>query len=165
MARLRASAREARPCALSASAMWAPTRITGLSAAIGSWKTNPIPAPRTCRISSSRNERRSRPSNAIRPAVIRPGGGTSLMIENAVTDLPLPDSPTRPSVSPRPTESSGSDIQALVAILAELGPQRIGDLADGCGGLDGGDDRRDQVVAAAGCGAAGVARRPPPRPL
>ena len=29
-----------------------------------------------------------------------PGSCTSRMIENAVTDLPLPDSPTRPSVSP-----------------------------------------------------------------
>ena len=43
----------ASPCTRSASAIWAPTRITGLSAAIGSWKTKPMPAPRTCRISSS----------------------------------------------------------------------------------------------------------------
>ena len=28
--------------------MCAPTRITGLSAAIGSWNTKPMPAPRTC---------------------------------------------------------------------------------------------------------------------
>ncbi len=33
-------------------------------------------------------------------AAIRPGGCTSRMIDSAVTDLPLPDSPTRPSVSP-----------------------------------------------------------------
>ena len=31
---------------------------------------------------------------------MRPGGCTSRMIDSAVTDLPLPDSPTRPSVSP-----------------------------------------------------------------
>ena len=36
----------------------------------------------------------------IDPPVIRPGGGTSPRIDNAVTDLPLPDSPTRASVSP-----------------------------------------------------------------
>ena len=34
---------------------------------------------------------------------MRPGGCTSRRIESAVTDLPLPDSPTRPSVSPRAT--------------------------------------------------------------
>ena len=36
----------------------------------------------------------------MRPPAIRPGGCTSRMIDSAVTDLPLPDSPTRPSVSP-----------------------------------------------------------------
>jgi hypothetical protein len=37
------------------------------------------------------------------PPAIRPGGWTSRMIERAVTDLPLPDSPTSPSVSPART--------------------------------------------------------------
>jgi len=32
---------------------------------------------------------------------MRPGGGTSPMIDKAVTVLPHADSPTRPSVSPR----------------------------------------------------------------
>ena len=41
------------------------------------------------------------PSKVIDPATIRPGGfGTSRAIERAVTLLPQPDSPTRPSVSP-----------------------------------------------------------------
>src|SRR5437879_6075591 len=35
---------------------------------------------------------------------IRPGGSMSRMIDNAVTLLPLPDSPTRPSVRPCPSE-------------------------------------------------------------
>ena len=37
------------------------------------------------------------PSNMIRPAV----GATRRMIARPVVDLPQPDSPTRPSVSPR----------------------------------------------------------------
>ena len=44
---------------------------------------------------------RSSPSKRIRPAAIRPGGSISPMIENPVTDLPDPDSPTSPSTSPR----------------------------------------------------------------
>ena len=188
MARARASVRDARPCTRSASAMCAPTRITGLSAAIGSWKTKPIPAPRTCRMSSSGSVSRSRPWKMTRPAVTRPGGCTRRMIENAVTDLPLPDSPTRPSVSPwrdrkrhvvhrrqrsggvskrrgqvlRPT-AARSDIQARFAILAEHAAQRVGDLADGGAGLDRRDDRRHEVVAARGGRPDGVERRPPGR--
>src|SRR5438132_3907909 len=34
------------------------------------------------------------------PPTMRPGGCTRRMIDNAVTDFPLPDSPTSPSVSP-----------------------------------------------------------------
>jgi hypothetical protein len=43
------------------SAIWSPTRMTGLSAAIGSWKTKPMPAPRTVRMASSSSVARSRP--------------------------------------------------------------------------------------------------------
>jgi len=52
------------------------------------------------RISRSVSVSRSRPWNVTLPPVIRPGGCSRRRIENAVTDLPLPDSPTRPSVSP-----------------------------------------------------------------
>src|SRR3984957_1470891 len=37
---------------------------------------------------------------------MRPGGGTSRITDNDSTDLPQPDSPTMPSVRPRPTEMS-----------------------------------------------------------
>src|SRR5687767_5832468 len=57
-------------------------------------------APLTSRISRSDSARRSRPSNRTRPPVMRPGGCSRRRIEKAVTDFPLPDSPTRPSVSP-----------------------------------------------------------------
>ena len=84
------------PCTTSASATWAPTRITGFSAAIGSWNTRPMPAPRTAHISRLRRASRSRPWKSTRPPVMRPAGGSSRSTEKAVTDLPLPDSPTRP---------------------------------------------------------------------
>ena len=67
---------DARPCTTRASAMCEPTRITGLSAAIGSWKTNPMPAPRTCRMSRSGSVSRSRPWKITWPAATRPGGCT-----------------------------------------------------------------------------------------
>ena len=41
--------------------------------------------------------------NTILPPAIRPGRCTRRRIESAVTDLPLPDSPTRHSVSPAST--------------------------------------------------------------
>ena len=42
-----------------------------------------------------------RPRSRMRPPTMRPGGSTRPMIEKPVTDLPQPDSPTRPSTSPR----------------------------------------------------------------
>ena len=44
---------------------------------------------------------RSSPWRRTRPRAMRPGGGTSRMIDSAVTLLPQPDSPTSPSTSPR----------------------------------------------------------------
>ena len=58
-------------------------------------------APRASRASDSVSS--SRPLNVCVPPAMRPGGCTSRMIDSAVTDFPLPDSPTRPSVSPSPT--------------------------------------------------------------
>src|SRR6185503_18267567 len=51
-------------------------------------------------ISRSPSAIRSRPLKTMRPPAIRPGRCTSRSSESAVTDLPLPDSPTRQSVSP-----------------------------------------------------------------
>ena len=101
------------------------------------------------------------------------------MIESAVTDLPLPDSPTSPSVSPAPiveadvvddaapvtapagrrpivrsaTSRSGSANRYRLRVgrdvLAEHAPHRVGDLADGGVRFDGRDDRRHEVGPAA----------------
>src|ERR1700730_8019347 len=62
-------------------------------------------SPRTARISASGRSSRLRPSRRISPPAILPGGlGTSRMMESEVTDLPQPDSPTMPSVSPGASE-------------------------------------------------------------
>src|SRR5687768_14125541 len=75
-------------------------RSTGFSVIIGSWNTIAMRAPRMRRICSSGSATRSLPSNRIRPPTTRPGGSTSPRIENPVTVLPHPDSPTRPRTSP-----------------------------------------------------------------
>ena len=59
---------------------------------------------------------------------MRPGGCTSRMIDSAVTDLPLPDSPTRPSVSP-------ARISKLTSSTAGTGP--VGGIEDGRQVFDG----------------------------
>src|SRR5207247_10101088 len=64
-----------------------------------------ISVPRIDSISSSERSARSRPLNRMRPPAIRLARGSNRMIESAVIDLPEPDSPTMPSVSPASTVS------------------------------------------------------------
>ena len=105
-ARARPSFRETGRCSRSASSSWSPMRCSGESAVIGSWKTIPTAAPRILRSSRSGSVARSRPLKRMRPETSRPGGeGTSRRTDIAVTDLPQPDSPTSPSVSPGASES------------------------------------------------------------
>jgi hypothetical protein len=76
---------------------------TGFKAVIGSWNTIEMRAPRIERMSFSSIVTRLFPSNWISlPGSIRPGGRTRRRRESAVTDLPHPDSPTSPTVSPDP---------------------------------------------------------------
>src|SRR4051812_2724003 len=100
IARSRAARPRATPCTCSVSSIWLPMVKTGFSAVIGSWNTSAIPAPRIFCISRSPSVIRSRSLNTMRPPAIRPGRCTRRRIDSAVTDLPLPDSPTRQSVSP-----------------------------------------------------------------
>ena len=84
------------------SAICVPTVSTGLRLVIGSWKIMEMRWPRRPFIASSPSVVSSSPSNLIEPAAMRPvSGGIRRRIESAVTDLPQPDSPTMPSVSPR----------------------------------------------------------------
>src|SRR5580698_3353897 len=63
-----------------------------------------MPRPRIARRLSVAPVARFVPSKLMAlPVSMRPGGRMSRRIERAVTDLPLPDSPTMPSVSPGST--------------------------------------------------------------
>src|SRR2546427_5048278 len=72
-----------------------PTVIRGLSDAYGSWKMICIS------LRSARSERLSSVVTFCAPNQTSPDvGSMSRRIERPVVDLPQPDSPTRPSVSP-----------------------------------------------------------------
>ncbi len=75
--------------------MMCPTRIRGLSEPYGSWKTICMRC-RAAQSSRAESATRSRPSKRICPAL----GSISRKISRPVVDLPQPDSPTSPSVSP-----------------------------------------------------------------
>ncbi len=79
----------------SASPMIAATVWRGLSEANGSWKMICMSRRRLRRRSPS-SRVMSSPRNRISPEV----GSISRMMQRPVVDLPQPDSPTRPSVSP-----------------------------------------------------------------
>src|SRR5215469_6710890 len=74
--------------------------LVGSSEVSGSWKIIAMSLPRSLRSSASGRAASSRPSSLIDPPTILPPGGSSLMIDRPVIDLPQPDSPTSPSVSP-----------------------------------------------------------------
>ena len=93
---------------------WRPTDIVGLSEPSGSWKIIAISAPRILRISSGVSAVRSRPPNSIEPPVMRPLRARILRIAAATVDLPEPDSPTSPTISPR------SDVERHVAQRREV---------------------------------------------
>ena len=102
MARLRASLADNFKCRIIDSVICFPIVNTGFSEVMGSWKIMAMRLPRRSRISSSLIFNRSCPSKMTSPPVILPGGlGIKRMTESDVTLLPDPDSPTRPSVSPR----------------------------------------------------------------
>jgi len=87
------------------------TRCSGLREVMGSWKIIPISFPRIDLISSSGIESRSSLSTPSLEKKIFPFlyravfDGSNLRIDNAVTDLPEPDSPTMARISPRFTSS------------------------------------------------------------
>ena len=67
---------------------------------MASWNTMAMRRPRIACISRAFRPVSSRPSKRTEPETTRPGGSTRPRIENPVTDLPDPDSPTSPSTSP-----------------------------------------------------------------
>ena len=87
-----------RWCTRSGSAMIALTVMRGLSDAYGSWKTI-CTERRMLRISPPSRPTMSVPRKGTEPEV----ASMSRRIRRPVVDLPQPDSPTRPRVSPRRT--------------------------------------------------------------
>src|SRR5438046_2057687 len=87
-------------CLVRTSVSWKPTVNTGFSELIGSWKIIEMSAPRSFCNSPDVSARRLRPPYRI----WLPGGtvafslGSRPRIARAVTDLPLPDSPTSATV-------------------------------------------------------------------
>src|SRR5687768_8436861 len=82
-------------CTWSASATMKPTRLRWFRLAYGSWKII-IGSRRIGRISVRFRWVMSRPAKVIRPLV----GSSSRIRQRAIVDLPQPDSPTTPRVSP-----------------------------------------------------------------
>ena len=102
MARARACALVIFMCRKSGSMIWSPTRKTGFSEVIGSWKTKPTLAPRMSCSSRSVICKRSRdPSMTWPPRTSAGGVGRRPTSDIIVTDLPEPLSPTTPRSSPR----------------------------------------------------------------
>ncbi len=99
--RSRSRRRRSDRCSAIASSIWSPTRKTGFREAPGFWKIIAMSLPRMRARAASSRERRSRPPNRTSPET-RPGGRRiSPRIASDVSDLPAPDSPTRPTISPR----------------------------------------------------------------
>ena len=82
------------------SSTWRPTVISGSMALIGSWNTTPMSFPWTFRSSARSAWSSSAPSSRICPEKLHCFRGSSPATAMAVTDLPEPDSPTRPRISP-----------------------------------------------------------------
>ena len=74
---------------------------TGFSDVIGSWKIIEISAPRSRRSSPGESSTMLRPPNRMPLAgsTIEFSGGSRPRMASAVTDLPLPDSPTSATVA------------------------------------------------------------------
>ena len=87
----------------STSAICSPTRVTGFSAVIGSWKIIAMRVPRRSRRRLFSAVSVSSPSNSVLPPVGRSASGRRPMTADAVTDLPDPLSPTTQTISPGAT--------------------------------------------------------------
>ena len=89
--------------ARTASAIWLPIRIVGLSDRAGSWNTIAMSAPRYSRMRSSLSPISCVPWNRAEP-VTTALGGSSPTTARQLTVFPDPDSPTMASVCPAWTQ-------------------------------------------------------------
>ena len=144
--RRHASARAAsprRPWAASASAICAPTLITGLRLVDGSWKIMPMRPPRTRRIAASGSASRSSPPRRTLPAAMRPPSGSRRASASAVIDLPQPDSPRSAKVSPaamaKSTPSTGRMSSPSLRAIATPRPSTCSSAAVAASGRSAGN--------------------------
>ena len=125
-------------CSRTASTIWSPTVNTGLSEVIGSWKIMAMSLPRICRISRlgaawPGPPRRARPGRGSRRRLDLPGGyGISRITESDGDRLPLPLSPTMPSVSPGSHGTHAVDRARDTRVGLEVGAE-VFDLQYGIG--------------------------------
>ena len=95
-----AALRDIPRCRSSTSVTCRPTGTTGFSDDSGSWKIIAMSRPRRSRMAFSSSASRLVPSKVASPSTLLPRLGSRPMIASEVTDLPQPDSPTRPTVWP-----------------------------------------------------------------
>ena len=86
------------------SAIWSPTRCTGLSACIAPWNTTEASAQRTARTRPQVIAFTSSPSSSTRPPIFADLGSSRSTVPTSVL-LPQPLSPAMPSDSPACTAS------------------------------------------------------------
>src|SRR3984885_376513 len=98
------------------SAICSPTRITGFSAVIGSWKIIAISWPARRSRDLTGMACRSWPRYAIVPDSTFTPAGSRLAIARSVRDLPEPDSPTMPKRSPSATSKLTSSTMTVVGL-------------------------------------------------
>src|SRR3954452_9853653 len=86
-------------CCLIVSSKCCEIRIKGFSRVSGSWKIIPSSPPRSPYDALEPSEKMSRPRKRTSPSRLAPSGSNPISPRPSV-DLPHPDSPTSPSVSP-----------------------------------------------------------------
>src|ERR1700744_2445144 len=105
------------------SAICSPTRITGFSAVIGSWKIIAISWPARRRRDLTGMACRSWPRYWIEPDSTLTPAGSRFAIARSVRDLPEPDSPTMPKRSPSATSKLMSSTMRGVGLPLRCTPR------------------------------------------
>ena len=117
----RASSRSASPCTRSGSAIAAPTVMRGFSELNGSWKT--ICIRRRMRLQAPCRRSAAQVGAVEDDRALRPARSSRVM-QRASVVLPLPDSPTIPSVRWRSSESETSSTAVSVGARRAVEPAR-----------------------------------------
>src|SRR5271169_4473293 len=136
-----ASFRDKPRCRSITSVSSRPIVRTGSSAVAGSWNTSPIPPPRRRSFSRGGSSRASLPAKKTSPETRRTGGGTRSTSASDVSVLPLPDSPTRATISPAsmsneiPSTASASSPDGHGTAIVRARTERSGAAAPDTGDL------------------------------